>query len=418
MYVRCTTAEAGSSVRSAAVAAQLSPILVWLVYATVALFPITIPTTLWASDGPANSFTLEPYELVLLVFVFASLADAIEGRRLSCRPAAWSLTTGLVAAAALVWSVSLALHPSWKGLDLALGLAGAWAVGRAVHRSTSEQQTRFLSVVVAVGALEAVLGAAQSFSGNLTGLYLFEAPARVNGVGRVAAAIGSTTNQNSLGAVLVLAIAAGVVLYMRLSGVFHRRAVLVIISAMSVTTSLTFSRAALLAIVPMLALLISSRSGRRVAVAITFGFAIGWIVAHDAVGSSIEQSTEADAFDSGRRPLITEALGVIAEHPLVGVGPGRYVMVVGDGVHGTPMPPHNVVIHVAAEAGVGAALLLVSAVPSFAWWLHRSGKLAVLAGVSLAPFLLLHTYPYTSHPTLLGLWLATAWVAANTFPPG
>ena len=72
------------------------------------------------------------------------------------------------------------------------------------------------------------------------------------------------------------------------------------------------------------------------------GFGDGW-------ASKSADSVDGRSVDSGRRDRATEAVRLVRREPLVGVGPGRYVIALEDVEHTELRPAHDLPLHVAAN---------------------------------------------------------------------
>jgi len=131
------------------------------------------------------------------------------------------------------------------------------------------------------------------------------------------------------------------------------------------------------------------------ALAAALGFAFSALAFGDGWYARYEQSTGANA-SSGRTTLWRDAMDMTADHPVVGVGPGRYTIVLSErSFDGELLPAHNVVLHYAAELGVLGGVLVAALACAVAVAVARRGALAALPVIALAPFFLLDAYPYT-----------------------
>ena len=374
---------------------------------------------LWAPAGGLQDInqrvSASPYDLPLVLLVVVCGADAVE-RRTSVR--SWERVT-VLAAATVGWCILAAIiHPSWRALDWFVHLGGAWAIIRTVRRADAGRQNIFLAVVTTLGFAEAALGIAQARTGSILGLGPFEWHADLIEFGDSASGRGSLTHPYHLAALLLVCIGAALVLLRRLPPTRPRTLVLVAMGVMAAALPLTFSRAALLSIAPMLVLLVFVRPIRRMAVpALIAGLVIGGALAGlGGLESKVARSTDASAVDSGRRIRLEEAGRLIAEDPVFGVGPGRYVIVLRDVEHQQLLPAHDIIAQTAAEAGVPATALLIATLAVFGLWVVHRGVLAVIVAITLVPFHLLDSFPHT-YPigiVISGIWLASLWPAIDT----
>lgn len=393
---------------------RLAPVLA---VAVVLLLPIARIWILWTApsrDADLNQFvSMSPFDWPLALLVALQLAAVVRDRT---RPAVrFAPTAGRLAAAFLAWlTLSALVHPSWRAVDLAFHVAGAWALLRTARRATAAEQDLLLGAFVLVGALQAVLGIAQSRTGGVLGLDLLELDGPLYRFGTSAAGRGSLTHPYHLSALLVTCAAAAGLLSLRRSGAV-RAASLAGLAAIGVGIPLTFSRAAVLSVVPMAVLWALRRTSRPAAATLAVGLAVGVVLGLGGISAKAGHSVDVDAADSGRRDRLAEAWRLMAEEPLFGVGPGRYVIALQDVEHADLLPAHNVVAQSAAEAGVPGALLAGATLLAFLAWLARRAPVTIAAGISLVPFHLLDSYPHAFPLGLVitGMWLSTVAVAAG-----
>jgi len=129
-------------------------------------------------------------------------------------------------------------------------------------------------------------------------------------------------------------------------------------------------------------------------------------------------STSLQSADSGRLDRAREGIDLFGDNPIVGVGPGRYTIALAEHGDVAPLPPHNIVLHAAAEAGVvaGAAVALVVVLltlrylrtPQGPTGLRESGNTATTAAfVLLVPYFVFDAFPYVFP---VGLFLTALWL--------
>jgi O-antigen ligase len=141
--------------------------------------------------------------------------------------------------------------------------------------------------------------------------------------------------------------------------------------------------------------------------AVAAGFLFGSVAFDSGWKTKGEVSTSTTTVDTGRVERAKEALRLFDRQPIVGVGPGRYVIELESIDHVDSLPAHNVVLHALAEAGIVAAVLTAALLTLLGVRALQTGwaTLAVFAVPVL--FFLLDAYPYI-FPTGLavtGLWL-------------
>lgn len=185
---------------------------------------------------------------------------------------------------------------------------------------------------------------------------------------------------------------------------------------------LTMSRSGVLAAAAVLAcLLVLAVRDRRLlglfaasAAATALGFVLnlsGWAArAGDGQGGAAVSDVA-----TGRGALLEQAGRLFADHALLGVGPGRYVLALSERAElvalsaQTPRPVHLTPFLLLVEGG----LVMVPALLLLAWAVGRSafrgGLTAAMVVLGAAPFLLLD-HLYWSYPQgllLAGLWLGS-----------
>jgi O-antigen ligase len=129
----------------------------------------------------------------------------------------------------------------------------------------------------------------------------------------------------------------------------------------------------------------------------------------------VGRTADRERIDSSRLVRAEEALELIEEDPVFGVGPGLYVVELVDrGVdNGGSLPPHNAVLHSGAETGVVGAALSLVLFGALALWALSGGPLALIAAATLAPFHLLDSYPHVFPRGIVisGFWIGVVIVA-------
>lgn len=406
--------------RTETAASALDPrqLATWLLLAVLVMIPLYVGEIVWASPGGAGDsnrrVAIYLYDLPLFLLVVVAAADAVDRFRSGHR---WRPSpVGCLAAAAGGWYIIATLvQPSWRAFDLLFHMAGAWAVGRTVVHASPSGRRMILGVLVVFGGVQAVLGIAQSRLGEIVGLPYLEWNARLLEFGGVAAARGSLTHPYHLASVLVICVGAGVVLLSGEAPHLNRSAVFATLALTSVALPLTFSRAAAISMALTLVLLLRIRHLRAVAIpVILLGLLVGLLLAAGGVSAKIEKTTSA-RFDSGRRALVSKAADASANSPVFGVGPGQIAVEWAEDDPGsTPVLPHNLFAHAAAEAGVVAAILLAAAAVVGAVEVVRAGALPALVSVGPVPFFLVDAFPYAFAVGLVfsGIWLGlvvTVW---------
>jgi hypothetical protein len=391
----------------------------------VALVPLTLGAVLWSAPGGATDpnrwVSVGPADIVSIAIVVVWLGSALgRGRdqiRLSNRPLCWA-AVGVLG----LEVVALAVHPSPRGLELVARLAAAAATADLTRRVGAELGRRaLLAAIVAVGAAESVLAMAQSLTGRPLAVRPLAFEGELWRYGTSWAGRGGFDHQYHLACLLALAIGAAVL------GVHEAGRPLpwclglgVCAAGMAVTLSRAgvLGLAAAIAVAAVAWLRTRDRSG-WIALALVAGLAIGMTGFGNGWVTRSETSLDKTSVDSGRRDRAAEALRLVREAPVFGVGPGRYVIALEDVEHAELRPAHDLPLHVAAEAGIAAGLAATAALALLTVRCARIGARCLTVFLPMLPFLLLDAYPY-SWPgglALSGVWLGLlgrAWYTPPT----
>jgi O-antigen ligase len=389
----------------------LMPFPVVLVKFTHGNAPYDYQAILFPSDLP----------LMALILVMAPRAVA-RVRRLGPVTACWALL--------LAWMVvAFAFHPSARGVADLVRLAGVLAmVVAALELATFAERGAVLVTVAAVAVFEAVIAVAQIARHAPVGLStLGEFHDPFNRFGSALAPQGTMIHP------YLLAGLAALVAMLLLAPALHRRqpaAWLALLAAAVVPVGITYSRAAVLGLaLAGLCVLSGLRvwRGRGLAVLATLCLGVGvpaliwssgWL---NRANQSVRARSGAQlATDRGW--LIHEADTLIVDHPVVGVGPGRYVIALKDKFHvernrsvGVFKPVHNLPMLLTAEGGIPAGIAMTLVLVVAGWRGLRGGRLGSALFLVYLPFTLLDHFPYTFPQGLVmtGLWLGAIEVLAR-----
>jgi O-antigen ligase len=321
----------------------------------------------------------------------------------------------LAVAAVGLGLVALTVHPSPRGFELALRLVACVAVVDLVRRLDAPGRSRVAGTLAVVGVAQALLGIAQALAGRALGLGPFELAGPLYRFGSSHAGRGSLTHPYHLAVVLLVAMAVAVVFATSASRPLPWLAAVGVCAA---GVGVTYSRAAALGLVAAVVVLAVAglrtrhRTGRNVlagaALVIVLGFGVTALGLGDGWHARYRTSTEAATADSGRVDSARDALGLIEDHPLVGVGPGRYVVSLAATHHrGFLQPPHDLALHAMAELGIVAGLAVTALAAIAAVRRLRAGAGFAAATVLIAPFFLFDAYPY-AFP--VGLAVTALWL--------
>jgi len=391
---------------------QLAVILLALFFVLVQ-FPIVVTTL--THGGPTAfdyQFPLFPSDIVLVPLIVLTAPDIFRRVRDRTLPAGTAVALGIVAVMALAFIV----HPSVRGVGTLLRLAGVVAAASVIAGAAGRVERR---VVLGAFALWAVMqcgfALAQRATAHNLGLSsLGEFPSPFYAFGRVKAPQGTMVHPYLLAGLAVLA--GGVLTWMYVS---DRHRVWVVAAAIAVAPlAFTYSRAAAVSCAVLLvgvavdAAVAHDRRRWLGFAALTAGVVIplalstaGWTErAHDTTGASV---------DTGRGHLIHQSLHLLREYPLLGVGPGRYVIALR-AEHTDPRPSggvlkpvHNVPLLAASEGGVLAGALTVLLYLVLGWRAWRTGPLAFTIFALYVPITMLDHFAY-SFPQ--GLAMTAVWI--------
>jgi hypothetical protein len=379
-----------------------------------------------------------PYDYLTIVFpvdlAFAALLVAGAGpvlqhlrdRRLGAGTTAWTVLCAVMTAA-------LAVDPTSRGVHTVFELWGVAVLAAVVTEGLAGGLADlFVGALVGVAALETLWAAAQLISGSSLGLQRLGEDAHPLwpfGQG-VVAPMGSMVHPYVLaGLGLVASVAAG---WRALSA--RRPAAWLLAAAVAVAAvGFTFSRAALLSIVLVVAgfavaaLPKGPRRGRSlmVVLALCIGVAVPatiWNAGWRSRAAQTTAATNAAELTTERTHLVHEAVVLITAHPVAGVGPGQYVpalqhhfRVESDKGLANFRPVHNVVLLVGAEGGAVALLVIAALFGILGWRALRTGPIAVAVYMAYFPLAMLDHFAY-SFPqglVLTGFWLALLDVLAR-----
>lgn len=392
-----------------------------LVAVLAATIPLARVILLWAPAGSEQEWTrrvvVAPFDAVLLVITVWAVTRLATVRAL--------IGSRFVAAGislyGITFAIAFALHPSWLGIELALRLLGGTAVIAAVAIAgrTAPGRGRVLAAMAAVGGLQAVLAMAQSAHGSAFGAPLLDYAGPLYPFGTSFAGRGGLSHPYHLAVVLLVAQGA-VLLGLRTSS--HRWPWLLALVTIGAGIGVTYTRAGLIGEAMVVIALLAGRADRRVMVLaagmILAGLAVGGVAFGDGWVSRADGTVGANP-TSSRTTRSGEGFDLFADHPLTGVGPGRYV----DALHERPrveyLPAHDIVVHEAAETGLVGAAAVVLLLGSLAVTVLRSGAWAAAVALPMAPFLLLDAYPYVFATGLAttALWLGLVTLARMPAEP-
>ena len=389
------------------------PILVTLVVVVQVIQPRWVIESLdLLTSGDATITVANPVDILLIPF--ALMAGLALRRAVRGRPRSLPLWIGAVLM--IGGLLSLAVHPSLRGsvivFRLVAGLGIIWVLAQF---SKGEFAWNLALPIMVVAAFEGLLTIAQltTDSAVLPGWAGAAAPVTIDGVERAAGTLGHAHEIATLG---LIAVALGIAAY-RTMPRLHRRGWLIPLTLAAIPVAVSFSRAALLAAVLLVAVLVSgmvreSKIWWPALAAVTIGLAVPAVFFAGGWADRVEQSI-GGAEESGfniRTEQLEQARGLIETDWLIGVGPGLYPTTLEE--RAGLVPPnaylvHDVPMYIAVEDGavVGGLLVLIAAGLAIqALWRSTENRALFLAPI---PFLIFDHLLYTAPVGLvmLALWL-------------
>jgi hypothetical protein len=407
-----------------------SEVALALLVATIVLVPIAAGTVAWSAPGGDADFTrrvtFQLFDLALVLTGFARIAallDERSGRRTERSGRGALAAAGRrVVASALALSITVlgtagviafAVHPSPRGAELAARIGVGALVAQALIVAPARWLGRVQAVVALVASADALLAIAQSAHGAAFGVRWLEFDGPLYPFGSSYAGRGGLTHPYHLAVLLEVGIVAAI-LALRHSQ--RRLPWMLAIAACSAGLGVTYSRAAAIGVAAAVVALVWPRRARRddatarvyivAACVMLAGVAATGLTMGNGWYGRASTSTDLQSADSGRLDRAREGLDLIADHPIVGVGPGRYTIALAANGDAAPLPPHNVVLHAAAEAGVlaGAAVAAMGLLLARRY-LGASREVAA-AFLLVVPYFAFDAYPYVFP---VGLFLTAVW---------
>jgi O-antigen ligase len=202
----------------------------------------------------------------------------------------------------------------------------------------------------------------------------------------------------------------------------RRRAWFVAAGLIAGALATTYSRAVVLTLVAMFGIAFLARAeadARRLRRELTAVAAIAFLAGAVAFGNGWvtrgKDTSTGQNIDRERVDYAREAWRLTRDHPLLGVGPGRYTIALESIPNKSLLPAHNIVLFEGAEGGVLAGILAGLLLIAVAVRAARLGAGSAQVFCALVFFLLLDAYPYTFSTgiAISGLWLGLLELAAE-----
>jgi O-Antigen ligase len=295
----------------------------------------------------------------------------------------WSAPVLFSLALAATAVVAFVFHPSGAGAILTFAVVTPVGIVLSVAGFDRAELRRFVAgPLLATTAIQAAIVVVQSITETAFGYNLLHPGAELLVTNEtIARPQGLFDHVYEPAAVALIAVAAGLALvpaagrarWLFLGG----------IAAATTTVALTHSRSALLGLmlvvaVAVLASIRRDRDLRIPALVTVVAFLIPALLTASAWQVRFNESTASDLDDAslGRLTLARQAIDMAGDHPIVGVGPNRYMTVLETDYtvdQDYPYVVHNESLMMAAELGIPAGILLTALM---SW----AGIQALLAG--------------------------------------
>ncbi len=393
----------------------------------VALLVFTVPLAMvevvWAPTGGeldwSRRIQVAPFDAVLVLAAGWAILNSSFVVDLF-RSTAVRIVSGLFVA---LFAISLAANFSWLGVALGANLfAGVCVMAAcAAAARTARGRTILLTSVTAAGVVQAVLGMLQSIRGQTYGVAPIDFDWSLFAYGSSHAAQGGFPHPYHLTGFLIVCQGAA------LLGLRHTRTArwpwLASLLLITVATTITYSRAALIGQALVLLCAVLGRRDRRIllpaAAAISLGLLLGAVAFGDGWVARADASATSGDVDSGRRVRLEQAWTMIEDNPVVGVGPGRYSDELAKTVRDDVRPAHNLIAQEAAEYGVGGGILMVAFLGLIGLRALRGGAWTAMIVAAYVPMLLLGTIGYVLATSfaMSAIWLGLVRASLDPVDP-
>jgi O-Antigen ligase len=362
-------------------------------HAVLALASVSLLSGVVFQEANRGGYALELWVTIPdIVLAFCAAAYGFHAVNLTRKFRSSALTTGgvLLVTALLL---SFMFHPSLRGVAVLVRLLGAVGVADRLQRSNRVELRRAVQVLTGGVVVSLLVGIVQLLRGRAIGLYgLGERgdPFFHFGDAKVPAAF--LGHPYPLGGAAL--VAASVAIALALAGRLQTRWLYAAGALGGFGCVFSGSRTNILGIALLLVTVVAGtwRSNRMraglFAVAVIAACGTGF-AANPSVWEIKSGSYKADGdVSAGRVGLFKENVGMVRRYPILGVGPGRYNIVLeAEGVKqstGFPHPPQVVGMSALAEGGVLAGVALFVIVGSLVGIAKRKRLAAVIPLVGLA----------------------------------
>ena len=377
----------------------------------VFLLPFEFTRVVTDYPGEAGGFsrlvTVGLFDLALVAFVAMALVSL--GSRWN-RGIGWG--TWLAIGLLIVAVASLPFHGSSRGVALALRLVGTVLVAFEIGTLRRRELLHVVIVpLLAAAATQGVMALGQAIGGGALGI-----PGEPADFGAVAGTVrpaGTTSHPYMLATYCLIAVSGGMLIWRQSTA----RWWLVPVALAAMPIGLSFSRAAVVSVLFagagwVIAVVRNPRTYGPPLAAVLLGIAIPALLFAPAWLERLEDSTTGSLNDASanRVELTNQAMDMIADYPLVGVGPWRYTIVAEADyplATGKDSPVHNLPLLVTAEFGVVVGLLFLAALVVLGVRAARTGPLTFALFGAVMGFTLFDVvlYWYPAGLVLFGVWL-------------
>ncbi|MBV9411939.1 MAG: O-antigen ligase family protein [Acidimicrobiia bacterium] len=359
---------------------------------------------------------LFPSDLPLAALIVLMIPHAVR----SMRDGSFGLLPWLALALSAWLAVAYLFHPSGRGVVDVFRLLGVVAIIAAIlDLREGLERSVVLVAVAAAAALQTVIGLLQIAVHGPIGLRaLGESRTPLWPFGSAWAPQATMVHPYVLAG---LALVAGVILAIVLTRAWKWPVALATAAAIA-PVGFTYGRAALLGVILAIGSLATGLfSDRRrylpAVLALCLGVAVPAVLGINGWTARGQQTTRAgdeSSLTTDRGWLIHEADGLIVDQPVVGVGPGRYVIALTQkfGYERNRRvsffkPVHDLPLLAAAEGGVLAGLLMTALLLAAGWRALVAGRAGLALYLAYLPLVLLDHFPYSFPMGLIitGLWL-------------
>lgn len=386
-----------------------------------ALIVVVLPTiSVYSTESGPDALWL-PSVALCGVALLVSIPSA--ARVLAVRPpilavwGAWVLALGML--------ISLVLNPpqTQAGMYWTAAAIVAAAISCAVAELGRRHFVRHVVFPLAiVAAVEGCLMAVQTITGDPVGLRLLWADVELRVIDGILRPQGTFFHVFEPALLATVALGA-----LAIAGDGRRRPRQILAAAAATPIGLSHSRSAVLgALVVVGALLLAHRrrtaGARSLAVAMVVGLLAAAVLAAPGWLDKLDQSTSGDLDDVsvGRITLARQAVTMIADHPLTGVGTAKYIPTLAAEYEHDPEHPfavHNFALRVFAELGIPLGLAVVAVTVAAGIQAVRAGPIPGGTYLAMVPWMLFDILYYDR---LYGLLILGVWwgVVAFAVAPG